>query len=45
MRKTTVLFLAYLPYYLNDFINMYVTDYVTWVGLDYLQRFLVLAIL
>lgn len=45
MRKSTVLVLAYLPYYLNDFINMYVTDYVTWVGLDYLQRFLVLAIL
>jgi hypothetical protein len=45
MRKSTVLILAYLPYYLNDFMNIYVTDYATWVCLDYLQRFLVLAIL
>eukprot|EP00828_Plagiopyla_frontata_P002713 TRINITY_DN10554_c0_g1_i2.p3 TRINITY_DN10554_c0_g1~~TRINITY_DN10554_c0_g1_i2.p3 ORF type:complete len:230 (+),score=77.84 TRINITY_DN10554_c0_g1_i2:317-1006(+) len=45
MRKSTVLILAYLPYYLNDFINMCVTDYVAWVWLDYAQRLLVLAIL
>ena len=45
MRKSTVLILAYLPYYLNDFINIYVTNYVAWVGLDYAQRLLVLGIL
>lgn len=45
MRKSTILILAYIPYYFNDFFNIYVTDYVTWVGLDYLQRLLVLAIL
>jgi len=39
-----VLFLAYLPYYLNDFVNMWVTDYVTWVWLDYAQRSLAVAV-
>ncbi|MDD3313165.1 type II CAAX endopeptidase family protein [Pseudodesulfovibrio sp.] len=39
-----VLFLAYLPYYLNDFVNMTVTDYVAWVWLDYAQRSLAVAV-
>ncbi|MEF2229427.1 MAG: type II CAAX endopeptidase family protein [Pseudodesulfovibrio sp.] len=44
MRRPAVLALAYLPYYLNDFVNIWVTDYVTWVWLDYAQRLLAVAV-
>lgn len=45
MRKTTILLLAYLPFFLNDFANIYVTDYTAWVVLDYLVRLAVMGFL
>lgn len=45
MRKTTILILAYLPYYLNDFANIFVTDYPLWAGIDYATRILILLFL
>ena len=44
MRPITVLILAYLPYYLNDATNIWVSDYVTWIWLDYAQRLVAVAI-
>lgn len=45
MRKTTILILAYLPYYLNDFANILVTDYTAWVAVDYGVRIGILCFL
>ncbi|WP_319470329.1 CPBP family intramembrane glutamic endopeptidase [uncultured Pseudodesulfovibrio sp.] len=45
MRKTTILAIAYLPYYLNDFANILVTGYPAWLAIDYGQRFLILGFL
>lgn len=45
MRKSTILILAYLPYYLNDIANIYVTSYSLWVGIDYAIRLGILAFL
>ncbi|WP_419786215.1 CPBP family intramembrane glutamic endopeptidase [Pseudodesulfovibrio sp.] len=39
-----IFFLAYLPYYTNDLANLWVTDYVAWVWLDYVQRSLAVAV-
>jgi len=44
MRRPVVLALAYLPYYLNDFVNIWITDYVAWVWLDYAQRLVAVAV-
>ncbi|MUM77500.1 CPBP family intramembrane metalloprotease [Pseudodesulfovibrio sp. F-1] len=45
MSRATILVLAYLPYYLNDFVNIAVTDYTVWVLIDYAMRFGILAFL
>lgn len=45
MKKSTILFFAYLPYFLNDFSNIVVTGYPLWVGLDYAVRLFVLGFL
>ena len=45
MRKTTILLLAYLPYYLNDFANIYVTSYPVWLAIDYGLRLAILGFL
>jgi len=45
VKKTQILILAYLPYYLNDFVNILVTDYTTWVLFDYAFRLLILGFL
>lgn len=45
MRKTTILILAYLLYYLNDFANILVGDYALWVGIDYTIRITILVFL
>ncbi|QJB56140.1 CPBP family intramembrane glutamic endopeptidase [Pseudodesulfovibrio sp. zrk46] len=45
MRITWILVLAYLPYYLNDFANIWVTDYTTWVAIDYGVRLAILGFL
>lgn len=45
MRKSTILILAYLPYYLNDFANIFITDYTAWVAIDYACRLLILGLL
>lgn len=43
MRKTSILIIAYLPFYLNDFANIFVTGYPLWVALDYATRLLILG--
>lgn len=45
MNRATILFIAYLPYFLNDFSNIFVTDYPLWVVLDYVARLFVLGFL
>lgn len=45
MRKTTILVLAYLPFYLNDFANIFMEDYAAWVLLDYAMRLAILGFL
>jgi len=45
MRKTNILILAYLPYFLNDFANIYITDYPTWAILDYVVRLAIIVFL
>lgn len=45
MKKSTILIFAYLPYFLNDFSNIFVTGYPLWVGLDYAARLFVLGFL
>ncbi len=45
MRKSTILLLAYLPYYLNDFANIFVTNYPLWAGIDYACRISIIALL
>lgn len=45
MRKSTILILAYLPFYLNDIFNIYVSSYPVWVAEDYLVRIGILAML
>ncbi|MDC0336250.1 CPBP family intramembrane metalloprotease [Pseudodesulfovibrio sp.] len=45
MRKSTILILAYLPYYLNDFTNIYVSSYPVWVGIDYAARLSIIGFL
>jgi membrane protease YdiL (CAAX protease family) len=45
MRAATLLLLVYLPYYLNDFANIFVSDYTTWVVLDYAVRLAILGCL
>lgn len=45
MRKTTILILAYLPYYLNDFANILIKDYTAWVAVDYGVRIGILCFL
>lgn len=45
MKKTHILILAYLPYYLNDFANIFITSYPVWVLLDYAIRIGILAFL
>jgi membrane protease YdiL (CAAX protease family) len=34
MHPAVILLIAYLPYYLNDFINIHLTNYAAWVLLD-----------
>ncbi len=43
MKRTTVLILAYLPFYLNDFANIYISNYPAWAILDYAVRIAVIA--
>lgn len=45
MSRARILLLAYLPYYLNDFVNIYVADYTVWVILDYVMRLAVIGFL
>ena len=45
MRKTSILILAYLPYYLNDFANIFITSYPVWAILDYAVRIGIIAFL
>jgi len=45
MRKTTILILAYLPYYLNDFANVFIGSYSVWVVVDYGVRLAILGFL
>jgi hypothetical protein len=45
MTRARILLLAYLPYYLNDFVNIYVHDYTAWVILDYIMRLTVIGFL
>ncbi|MGL1863603.1 MAG: CPBP family intramembrane metalloprotease [Pseudodesulfovibrio sp.] len=45
MRKSTILILAYLPYYLNDFSNIFVSSYPLWAALDYAVRLAIIAVL
>lgn len=45
MRKSTILILAYLPYYLNDFANISITSYPLWAGIDYVCRLAILGLL
>lgn len=45
MRKTNILILAYLPYYLNDFSNIFVSSYPVWVLIDYAARIGIIAFL
>lgn len=45
MQRPLILLVAYLPYFLNDFSNIWVTSYVWWVGIDYAFRLAVLGFL
>ncbi len=45
MKKTNILILAYLPFFLNDFFNIYVTGYPAWVILDYAVRLAIIIFL
>jgi membrane protease YdiL (CAAX protease family) len=45
MSRAAILVIAYLPYYLNDFVNMSVTDYTSWVLIDYAMRLGIIAFL
>lgn len=45
MRKSTILLFAYLPYYLNDFTNIYVSSYPLWVTGDYAMRLSIIGFL
>lgn len=45
MKKTHILLLAYLPYYLNDATNIYIGDYTTWALIDYAVRVAILGFL
>ncbi|WP_031484820.1 CPBP family intramembrane glutamic endopeptidase [Maridesulfovibrio frigidus] len=43
--KITLFILAALPFYLNDFSNIFVKDEVTWITLDYSLKLIPLAFL
>lgn len=45
MRKTHILILAYLPYYLNDAANIWIADYTSWAIIDYAVRLAILGFL
>lgn len=45
MKKSTLLILAYLPFFLNDFSNILVDSYSLWVVLDYAVRIAILCFL
>lgn len=45
MRITLILIAAYLPFYLNDFANIYVSSYPIWAAIDYAVRLAILGLL
>jgi len=45
MRKSSILILAYLPYYLNDFANIYISSYPVWAVIDYAMRLGIIGVL
>lgn len=45
MRPSTILLLAYLPFYLNDVFNIAVTSYPVWAVGDYAVRIAILVML
>jgi hypothetical protein len=45
MKKTNILILAYLPFFLNDFANISISNYPTWALLDYAIRLAIIIFL
>jgi len=45
MKKTNILILAYFPYFLNNFANIYISNHPVWADLDYAIRLAVILFL